>query len=99
MNLTDLLTVAVLAFVGFRLADAARQTFSSRGHVRQIVAGLRNSLQVSVILMVVSEWIASTGGIGYFIVNLPNSAEGGVISRFADEVFPLLGLKQGVAQA
>jgi hypothetical protein len=38
---TDLLTVAVLAFVGFRLADAARQTFSSRGHVWQIVAGLR----------------------------------------------------------
>jgi len=41
MNPTDLLTVAVLAFVGFRLADAARQTFSSRGHVRQLVAGLR----------------------------------------------------------
>jgi hypothetical protein len=37
----DLLTVAVLAFVGFRLADAARQTFSSRGHVWQLVAGLR----------------------------------------------------------
>jgi hypothetical protein len=41
VNLTDLLTVAVLAFVGFRLADAARQTFSSRGHVWQIVTGLR----------------------------------------------------------
>jgi len=37
----DLLTVAVLAFVGFRLVDAARQTFSSRGHVWQLVAGLR----------------------------------------------------------
>jgi hypothetical protein len=41
MNPLDLLTVAVLAFVGFRLADAARQTFSSRGHVWQLVAGLR----------------------------------------------------------
>ncbi len=41
MNLTDLLTVAVLAFVGFRLADAARQTVSARAHVWQIVAGLR----------------------------------------------------------
>ena len=41
MSPTDLLTVAVLAFVGFRLADAARQTFSSRGHVRHLVAGLR----------------------------------------------------------
>jgi hypothetical protein len=37
----DLLTVAVLAFVGFRLVDAARQTLSSRGHVWQLVAGLR----------------------------------------------------------
>ena len=41
MSPLDLLTVAVLAFVGFRLADAARQTFSSRGHVRELVAGLR----------------------------------------------------------
>jgi len=41
MSPLDLLTVAVLAFVGFRLADAARQTFSSRGHVWQLVAGLR----------------------------------------------------------
>ena len=41
MNPLDLLTVAVLAFVGFRLADTARQTFSSRGHVWQLVAGLR----------------------------------------------------------
>lgn len=41
MNPLDLLTVAVLAFVGFRLADAARQTLSSRSHVRRLVAGLR----------------------------------------------------------
>ena len=41
MNPLDLLTVAVLAFVGFRLVDAARQTFSARGHVRMLVAGLR----------------------------------------------------------
>jgi sulfonate transport system permease protein len=34
----------------------------------QIVAGLRSSLQVSIILMVVSEIVASTGGIGYFII-------------------------------
>lgn len=27
--------------MGFRLVDAARQTFSSRGHVRRLVAGLR----------------------------------------------------------
>ncbi len=41
MNPLDLLTVAVLAFVGFRLADAARQTVSARGQVRTLVAGLR----------------------------------------------------------
>lgn len=35
----------------------------------QIMAGLRGSLQVSIILMVVSEMVASTGGIGYFILN------------------------------
>jgi F420-dependent oxidoreductase-like protein len=31
-------------------------------------------------------------GIDYFIVNLPNVAEAGVIQRFAEEVFPRLGL-------
>jgi hypothetical protein len=41
VNPLDLLTVAVLAFVGFRLADAARQTVSARGQVRTLVAGLR----------------------------------------------------------
>jgi sulfonate transport system permease protein len=34
----------------------------------QITAGLRASLQVSIILMVVSEMVASTEGIGYFIL-------------------------------
>jgi alkanesulfonate monooxygenase SsuD/methylene tetrahydromethanopterin reductase-like flavin-dependent oxidoreductase (luciferase family) len=32
-------------------------------------------------------------GIEYFIVNLPNAAEAGVLSRFAEEVFPRLGLR------
>ena len=32
-------------------------------------------------------------GIEYFIVNLPNAAEGGVFQRFAEEVFPKLGLR------
>ncbi len=34
-------------------------------------------------------------GIEYFIVNLPNAFEGGVITRFAEEVFPRLGLSVG----
>jgi alkanesulfonate monooxygenase SsuD/methylene tetrahydromethanopterin reductase-like flavin-dependent oxidoreductase (luciferase family) len=36
-------------------------------------------------------------GIEYFIVNLPNSSEGGVFARFAQEVFPLVGLGKGAA--
>jgi len=34
-------------------------------------------------------------GIDYFILNLPNAAEGGVITRFAEDVFPKLGLPAG----
>jgi len=49
----------------------------------QIVAGLRNSLQVSIILMVVSEWVASTGGIGDYMRN-------------AQESFDYLGLWSGI---
>lgn len=41
MNPLDLLTVAVLAFVGYRLVDAVRQTVAARGHVWRLVAGLR----------------------------------------------------------
>lgn len=41
MNPLDLLTLAVLAFVGFRLVDAARQTVAARSHVWTIVSGLR----------------------------------------------------------
>jgi sulfonate transport system permease protein len=39
----------------------------------QIVAGLRNSLQVAIILMVVSEWQASSDGIGFYISNAQQS--------------------------
>jgi sulfonate transport system permease protein len=39
----------------------------------QIVAGLRASLQVAIILMVVSEIVASTGGIGSFILTAQQS--------------------------
>ena len=35
----------------------------------QIMAGLRNSLQIAVIMMVVSELIASTSGLGFFILD------------------------------
>jgi ABC-type nitrate/sulfonate/bicarbonate transport system permease component len=38
------------------------------GAMPQIMAGLRHSLQIAVIMMVVSELIASTEGIGFFIL-------------------------------
>jgi F420-dependent oxidoreductase-like protein len=38
-------------------------------------------------------------GIQYFIVNVPNAFEGGVIRRFAEEVFPRLGLPVGAKPA
>ncbi len=41
----------------------------------QIAAGLRNSLQVAILLMVVSEMVASTVGIGYFILNAQQDFE------------------------
>lgn len=39
----------------------------------QIMAGLRNSLQIAIIMMVVSELVASTSGIGFFILNAQQS--------------------------
>ena len=38
-------------------------------------------------------------GIQYFVVNLPNAFEGGVITRFAQEILPRLGSTAGVKQA
>lgn len=65
--------------------DTARSLGLSRGQTLrsvvlpgaspQIAAGLRNSLQVAILLMVVSEMVASTSGIGYFILNAQQSFE------------------------
>jgi sulfonate transport system permease protein len=65
--------------------DTARSLGLSRGQTLrsvvlpgagpQIAAGLRNSLQVAILLMVVSEMVASTAGIGYFILNAQQDFE------------------------
>lgn len=65
--------------------DTARSLGLSRGRTLrsvvlpgagpQIAAGLRNSLQIAILLMVVSEMVASTAGIGYFILNAQQSFE------------------------
>ncbi len=41
MELLDILTLAVLAYVGVRLVDAARQSVSQRSHVWLVLSGLR----------------------------------------------------------
>jgi F420-dependent oxidoreductase-like protein len=38
-------------------------------------------------------------GIEYFIVNLPNAFEGGVINNFAEEIFPRLGIRSAASPA
>lgn len=58
-------TAKVLHMSGFRTIRSV--VFPNA--LPQIMAGLRNSLQVAVIMMVVSELIASTSGIGFFILD------------------------------
>jgi hypothetical protein len=41
MEPLDLISLAVLAYVGIRLVDAARQSFSQRSHVWMVLSGLR----------------------------------------------------------
>ncbi|MGH8993833.1 MAG: hypothetical protein ACRDYV_00860 [Acidimicrobiia bacterium] len=41
MELLDILTLAVLAYVGVRLVDAARQSVSQRSHVWDVLSGFR----------------------------------------------------------
>jgi F420-dependent oxidoreductase-like protein len=76
------------------VADMARRTGQDESFIRswhplhgdaERVAGLIN------------EYAAA--GIEYFIVNLPNAFEGGVISHFAEEVFPRVGFGGAVRTA
>ena len=43
------------------------------GSLPQIVAGMRNSLALAVIMMVLSEYFAATNGIGYVLLNSKNT--------------------------
>jgi len=68
--------------------DTARRTRKDEAFVRESQEWIGDA-----------DYIANTmgeyaeAGIQYFIVNLPNAAEGGVLTRFAEEVFPKLGLR------
>ncbi|HLQ15495.1 MAG TPA: LLM class F420-dependent oxidoreductase, partial [Candidatus Eisenbacteria bacterium] len=69
------------------VADTARRTGQDEGFIRSWHPRAGDAEHIA---QVIGEYAAA--GIEYFIVNVPNAFEGGVISRFAQEVFPRLGL-------
>src|SRR5438309_10507854 len=73
------------------VADQARRTGQDESFIRSWHPLHGDADRIAVI---VYEYAALW--IEYFIVNLPNAAEGGVFSRFAEEVFPRLGLRARV---
>jgi F420-dependent oxidoreductase-like protein len=68
--------------------DHARRTGRDEGYIRSWHPLHGDAETIAEIIHEYAEL-----GIQYFIVNLPNAFEGGVISRFAEEVFPRLGLR------
>jgi F420-dependent oxidoreductase-like protein len=70
------------------VADTARRTGVDEGFIRSWhpLAG-----DAERIAQIIGEY--AEAGIEYFIVNVPNAFEGGVISRFAEEVFPKVGYR------
>jgi F420-dependent oxidoreductase-like protein len=71
--------------------DAARRTGKDEAFVRSWQEFRGDADYIAATMREYAE-----AGIQYFIVNLPNAADGGVISRFAAEVFPKLGLQAGL---
>ena len=63
-------------------ADVARRAGSDQAFVRRWHPMHGDAAHITELLDRVADL-----GVDYFIVNLPNAAEGGVISRFADEIF------------
>jgi F420-dependent oxidoreductase-like protein len=70
------------------VADTARRTGQDESFIRSWhpLAG-----DAERIAQIIGEY--AEAGIEYFIVNVPNAFEGGVISRFAEEVFPKVGFR------
>src|SRR6266540_96083 len=69
------------------VADHARRTRKDEAFIRTWYPHHGDAEQIA---DQIGEYAAA--GIQYFILNVPNAFEGGVIGRFADEVFPKLGL-------
>ena len=68
------------------VSDMARRTRMDEAFIRSWHALSGDAERIA---QIIGEYVDV--GIQYFIVNLPNAFEGGVISRFAEEVFPRVG--------
>jgi alkanesulfonate monooxygenase SsuD/methylene tetrahydromethanopterin reductase-like flavin-dependent oxidoreductase (luciferase family) len=68
------------------VADTARRTGADEAYIRSWHPLSGDAERIAQIIGEYAE-----AGIQYFIVNVPNAFEGGVISRFANEVFPKVG--------
>jgi F420-dependent oxidoreductase-like protein len=70
------------------VADTARRTGQDESFIRSWHPLSGDAERIAQIIGEYAEL-----GIEYFVVNLPNAFEGGVISRFAEEVFPKVGYR------
>jgi len=76
------------------VSETARRTGQDEGFVRSWHPWSGDAEHIA---QLIGGYVAA--GIDYVIVNVPNAFEGGVISRFADEVFPRLGLQADLKPA
>jgi F420-dependent oxidoreductase-like protein len=70
------------------VADTARRTGTEEAFIRSWHPLSGDAERIA---QIIGEY--ADAGIRYFIVNLPNAFEGGVISRFAEEVFAKVGFR------
>jgi alkanesulfonate monooxygenase SsuD/methylene tetrahydromethanopterin reductase-like flavin-dependent oxidoreductase (luciferase family) len=70
------------------VADMVRRTGRDEAYVRGWHPHIGDAERIADVMGRYAE-----AGIEYFIVNLPNAFEVGVVGRFAEEVFPRLGLE------
>lgn len=70
------------------VADTARRTGQGEAFIREWHAYVGDAGRIA---QIIGEYVDA--GVEYVIVNLPNAFESGAIRRFAEEVFPRLGLR------
>jgi alkanesulfonate monooxygenase SsuD/methylene tetrahydromethanopterin reductase-like flavin-dependent oxidoreductase (luciferase family) len=93
-------TVELYAILGDRrevdrvVADTARRTGQDEAYVRSWHPWAGDAERI---VQAIGDY--ADAGIDYFIVNVPNAFEGGVITRFAEEVFPRLWTRANLKPA